>query len=193
MCNRRRRTRIRVGTTLSLPKCGLDKHLQPSFHGPWWLRPPFSRTVKWERMHTQASYNRWLWTIHGGTILRMLRRYLTKVVGIANIFPVCFPISRSSSPDSGFNLNTNLGSILRVVVGITFFIILSGLLINLVHRESKSNSLGKRYILSISINVKKGPHINIIVACCPFRSKHQHRCPRGLPVCIISLSMYSLL
>lgn len=110
---------------LSLPKCGLDKHLRPYFHGPWLLPPPFSRTVKWERMHTQASYNRWLWTIRGGTILRMLRRYLTKVVGIANTFLVCFPISRSSSPDSGFNLNTNLGLILRVVVCITFSIILS--------------------------------------------------------------------
>lgn len=145
-----------VWEQLSLPKCGLDKHLRPYFHGPWLLPPPFSRTVKWERMHTQASYNRWPWTIHGETILRMLRRYLTKVVGIANTFLVCFPISRSSSPDSGFNLNTNLGLILRVVVCITFSIILSGLLINLVHRESKSSFLGKRYVSSIPINLKNG-------------------------------------
>jgi hypothetical protein len=45
---------------------------------------------------------------------------------------------------------------------------LSCLLINPVRRASKSSSLGKRY-MSIPINPKMGPHINIILACCPFR------------------------
>lgn len=115
----------------------------------------------------------------------MPRRSHTKVDGIASTFLVCSPSPGSSSPDSCFNLNTNRGTKLRVVVCNTFHSMLSALLINSVHRESKSSSLGKRYILSFRSTLKMGPHVNIIiVACCPFRPKHQHRCPRSLPVCI---------